>query len=61
MAVSLEFGRDSLPPETPVFDKDPISEDPADDGEINDAELLSEEVRAADLVGVTLEVFDPFA
>ena len=61
MAVSVEFGRDGLPPETPVLDEDPISDDPAGDGEIDDAELLSEEVGAADLGSVALEVFDPFA
>jgi len=60
LAVSVEFGRDGLPPETSVFDEDPISGDPAGDGEIDDAEFLPEEVRAADLVSVALEVFDPF-
>ena len=43
-----------------MFDEDPIPDGPAGDGEIDDAEFLSEEVRAADLVDVALEIFDPF-
>lgn len=61
LAVSVEFGRDGLPTETSVLDEDPISDDPAGDGEIDDAEFLPKEVRAADLGSVTLEVLDPFA
>lgn len=44
-----------------MFDVDPIPQDPAGYGEVDDAEFLSKKVRAADLVGVALEVFDPFA
>jgi len=59
-AVGGEFWRDSLPLETSVIDEDPISDSPTGNGEIDDAEFLSEEIRAANLVGVALEVFDPF-
>jgi len=59
-AVNGEFWRDGLPLETSVIDEDPIPDGPTGDGEIDDAELLSEEVRAANLVGVALEIFDPF-
>lgn len=44
-----------------MLDEDPISDDPTDNGEVNDAELLSEKVRPADLVDVALEILDPFA
>ena len=60
-AVNGELWRDGLPLETSVIDKDPIPDGPTGDGEIDDAEFLSEEVRAANLVGVALEIFDPFA
>ena len=43
-----------------MIDEDPIPDSPTGDGEIDDAEFLSEEVRATDLVGVALEIFDPF-
>lgn len=59
MAVFNEFLGDTLPVEASVFDKDPIPDDPRDDGEIDDAELLSKEVRTTDLVGVALKIFDP--
>ena len=44
-----------------MLDKDPISDDPRDDGEVDDAEFLSKEVWTADLVGITLEILDPLA
>jgi len=59
-AVNTKFWRDGLPLETPAFDEDPIPDDPTGNGEIDDTEFLSEEVRAADLVGVALKIFDPF-
>ena len=59
-AVGNEFWRDGLPLETSVFDEDPIPDDPTGNGEIDNAEFLSEEVRAADLVGIALKIFDPF-
>ena len=43
-----------------MFDVNPIPHGPAGDGEIDDAEFLSKKVGPADLVGVALEVFDPF-
>ena len=43
-----------------MFDKDPISHGPADNGNIYDAVFLPKEVRPADLVGKALEIFDPF-
>lgn len=43
-----------------MFDKDPIPDGPTGNGEIDDAEFLSEEVRPADLVDVTLEISNPF-
>jgi len=61
LAVSGELGGDILPSETSAFDKDPIPHGPAGYGEIDDAEFLSKEVWAADLVDVALEIFDPFA
>lgn len=60
LAVSSERWGDVLSPETSVFNKDPVPDGPTDYGEVNDAEFLSEEVRATDLVGVALEIFDPF-
>lgn len=42
-----------------MLDEDPISDDPRGNGEIDDAELVPKEERAADLVGVALEIFDP--
>ena len=60
MAVSSEFGRDVLPVETLFIDKNPISDDPSNDGEIDDARFLSEEVRATDVVSIRPEVPDPF-
>jgi len=59
LAVFDEFLRDVFPIEASVFGKDPISDDPWDDGEIDDAEFLSKEIWATDLVGVALKVFDP--
>lgn len=43
-----------------MFDEDPISDGPAGDGEIDNTKFLSEEVGPADLVGIALEIFDPF-
>lgn len=59
MAVFDEFLGDVFLVEASVFGKDPISDDPRDDGEIDDAEFLSKEIWATDLVGVALKVFDP--
>ena len=59
-AVNGELWRDGLSLETSVIDEDPIPDGPTGDGEINNAEFLSEEVRAANLVGIALEIFDPF-
>jgi hypothetical protein len=44
-----------------VFDKDPIPNGPTEDGEIDDAEFLSKEVRPANLVDVALKIFGPLA
>ena len=60
LAISTEFWGDVLPLKTSVFGEDPVPTGPTDDREIDDAEFLSKEVRPADLVGVTLEIFDPF-
>jgi len=59
LAISNELGGDVLPVEAPVFDKDPISGDPRENGEIDNAKLLSEEVRTTDLIGEALEVLEP--
>ena len=59
IAVFNELGGDAGSVEASVFDEDPISDDPRGNGEIYDAELVSEEVRATDLVGVALKIFDP--
>jgi len=59
LAVLNEFWGNACPVEASVFDKDPISDDPRGDGEVDDAEFVSEEVRTTDLVGVALKVFDP--
>lgn len=42
-----------------MFDKDPISDNPRNDGEIDDAEFLSKEIGTTDLVGVALKIFNP--
>lgn len=60
LTVSSESWGDTFPIEASAFDKDPIPGDPANYGDVNDAEFLSKEVRAADLVGEALEIFDPF-
>ena len=44
-----------------MFDKDPIPGDPRENGEIDNAEFLSEKVRTTDLVGEALEVLEPLA
>jgi len=59
LGISNKFGRDVLPVEAPVFDKDPIPGDPRENGEINNAEFLPEKVRTTDLVGEALEVLEP--
>lgn len=58
-AVLNVFWGDSFPVEAPVFDEDPISDDPRGDGEIDDAELIPKEVWTTDLVGIALKILDP--
>ena len=60
MAVSSEFWRDVTPVETLLVDKNPISDDPSNHGEINDTQFLPEEIRATDAFSVGPEVPDPF-
>jgi len=59
LAVIDEFFGDALSAEAPMFDKDPISDNPRDDRDVDDTDFLSKEVGTADLVGVALEVFHP--
>ena len=61
LAISGELWGDGLPPETSVLGKDPIPGGPTGNGNIDDAVLLSKEVRLLDLVGVALKIFGPFA
>ena len=43
-----------------MLGKDPIPGGPTGNGDIDDSEFLPEEVWFADLVGIALEIFDPF-
>lgn len=59
LTVGDEFGGDFVPVEASVFSEDPVSDDPGNHREIDDAEFFAEEIGAADLVDIASEILDP--